>query len=911
MEPAAAKNDPVGWFVRRAGLARFTTFACALGVALPALVGPRLAVALVGLVVALTGAIIGVGLRQRGPSTGHKRVAASDRPTFGLTVGALLLVGLFSGWLIGSLRVAALEAGVLDRAIEQRVEVELVISGPVRANAGWISARAAVRGLRALGESTPLGAAVGEGVGVGETVLLEVAPPETGTDAADASAGAQATSAALRQGMIITARGTIQAPEGPSASGFNQARNLKYQGIEVVLAVDDPGCIVVLGSRGGVSGWFDRLRASALAHLSLGPDARVNEVLQGVVVGDIQGMDEGWLMAFRRSGTAHMLAVSGLHVAALAAIMMGLARFARAPRWVGFLLAATSAVLMVPFVGARPSVIRAAVMIVVVLTGYWVGRSRDQWQVLGLAAVVVLALNPFALFDVGFQLSFAAFVGMLVLLRPLQRVFRRLPGAVGSGLAVSLAAGLGTAPVSLAVFGQTSLVSPLANLLVVPMLPLVTGLGMAAVALGFVWSGLGAALDTLASLPMIWTILVSRFMAMAPVLSAASLGRALFALACGGVALPAALAVMGRRVRAPMDLPLPWFKRSTHWLRRRKPRNRRVAAALGAALVICSLAVGGAAYPVLAGAAETVSTLVHGTGWPGEVEVRVLDVGQGNAVLVRTPGGNSLLFDGGSAGCDLEGQLRSLGVKRLDLVVVSHPHADHFAGLLEALGGGVEVETLIDQVQLVSSADGGQQSLSAGVGGGSAGPAVQGSEEASTYLQLRAKLAEDGCDYLCAHSGDSVTVGEVTVRFYAPAKPLVMVDGDNAWALRGGAPTGDELNAASLVAVVSVGTVDFLLPGDAEAATLEVRRLPPVEVVLVPHHGSRGAVSERLLRELAPKVALISVGKDNSFGHPYPGTMSVLGQNVGTVLCTDEAGWVSCEVTGGTIALTTERNPTP
>ena len=109
---------------------------------------------------------------------------------------------------------------------------------------------------------------------------------------------------------------------------------------------------------------------------------------------------------------------------------------------------------------------------------------------------------------------------------------------------------------------------------------------------------------------------------------------------------------------------------------------------------------------------------------------------------------------------------------------------------------------------------------------------------------------------------------------------------------------------------MSVGSVDFLVPGDAEAEVLETYDLPPVEVIVVPHHGSRGAVSGRLLDELRPKVAFISVGKDNSFGHPYTGTVSVLAQVAGTVLRTDTAGWVSCRVNGDTMAITTERTPT-
>ena len=132
-------------------------------------------------------------------------------------------------------------------------------------------------------------------------------------------------------------------------------------------------------------------------------------------MGDTTGIDKEWLEAFRRSGTAHMLSVSGLHVASLAAIVIGLARVLGAARWVGFLLAAISAVLMIPFVGPSPPIIRAAVMIVIILMGRWVGRGRDQWQVLALAAVVILALNPFAVYDVGFQLSFSAVGGILAL----------------------------------------------------------------------------------------------------------------------------------------------------------------------------------------------------------------------------------------------------------------------------------------------------------------------------------------------------------------------------------------------------------------------------------------------------------------------------------------------------------------
>ncbi len=876
-----------GWVVRRAGLARFTTFACALGLALAAVTGARPAVALAGLTTAQAGALVGVGLnRARSRCPGRPGCAVGAW----LLIGSVLLVGLFGGYLVGNVRVAALVGGVLQSRVGDTVEAELCITGQVRSGGGWQSAPAVVRSLSA--DST--GAA---SQGVGETVLLEVPPAD------EAPAGSPAPRA-LSQGMIVVLRATIEAPEGPSDSGYDQARQLLHQGIEVVFRAKSAGSVRVVGQRGGVSGWFDRLRASAKADLSRGPSPAVNEVLQGVVMGDTVGIEKDWLTAFRRSGTAHMLSVSGLHVASLAAIMIGLARLARAARWVGFVLAGGAALLMIPFVGASPPIIRAAAMICVVLTGRWVGRGRDQWQVLAFAAVVVLGLNPFALFDVGFQLSFAAFLGMLLLLGPVQRALKRLPDGIASNVAVSVAASVGTAPVALVVFDQTSLVSPLANLLVVPALPLVTGLGMASVLLGLVWNGFSSALDTLASLPMMWAVQVSRLMAVAPVLEAGHAGRALLAMTMGAVVLPGALAVTGRVVRTPFDVPLPLFRGSVGWLRAHRPRNRRLAAATGVVIVAVGLVTGALAYTPVAGAWGALQAAAHGRGWPDQVEVRVLDIGQGNAVLVRTPGHHALLFDGGPAGRDLAGQLRGLGVRKLDLVVISHPHADHFAGLLEDIDD-LDVEALVDQVQVISSAE-----WAAASGDTRAGPAAGGSgTEAGEYLRLRHQLAEDGCRYVFAQTGYSLDVGGVSIRLFAPTRPLVMVDGSDPWAARGGEPSGDELNGASVVAVISVGSIDVLIPGDAEAEVLRRYHLPPTEAVVVPHHGSRGAVSEVLLREWGTQAAFISSGEGNSFGHPSADTVSLLEESVATVLRTDTVGWVSCTVNGDQMTITTERTP--
>ncbi len=818
-----AADDPrrgaTAWFVRRAGLARCTTVATVAGLSLAAFLPGRYLAAIAGLTLALAGILAG-------------HVVSCLRPLSktgpAVTLISVVLVGLLAGLLLGTLRVSSLLDGVLSSRIGQTVEAEIVITGPVRSNSGWQSATAVVRAIK--GTASAQGASPG-GPGAGERILLEVAPVREATG----PVAEQGPGPPLSQGALLAVRGTWRAPQGPSASGFDQAKQLLHQGIQVVLRVEGATDVYYRGQRGGVSGWFDHLRSSAKEHLSLGPDARVNEVLQGVVMGDTAGIDQGWMDAFRRSGTAHMLSVSGLHVASLAAIVIALAGCARLSRRAGFVLAAAAALLMVPFVGSSPPIVRSAAMIVVVLAGRLVGRRRDQWQGLAFAALVVLLLNPFAIFDVGFQLSFCAFAGMLALVGPIERLLHSLPDSVRANLAVSLAATLGTAPVSLLVFGRTSLISPLANLLVVPTLASVTGLGMASVLLGFVWSGFSVALDTLASLPMSWTILVSTLCARAPVLGAGDIGRVLFAAAAAALVLPAALALSGRAVTLPLGLRLPFFRRSVSWLRSRRPRDRRRAVALAFASILVALLVGAAGYPAAASGFRSVELFSGARGWPAQVEVRVLDVGQGTAVLVRTPQHHAALFDAGPQGCDLAGQLRALGVRRLDLVVISHPHADHFAGLLEALDS-LEVATFVDRTEVAAPPGGAAGSTRA------AGAGKTGGEEAGQYLQFRKRLAAAGSRLLQASPGSSLALDGVSMAFFGPARSLLLLDDGDPWGGRGGPPSGDELNGGSLVTLLSVREAEVLLPGDAEADVLENYDLPPLDAIVVPHHGSRGAV---------------------------------------------------------------------
>ena len=234
-------RDPARWFVRRAGVARFTAFATAGGLIAPALGGARPVLGVCGLAGSLLLALVAAGRRQ----VARVRARDSPRALSLVLVTAILLVGLSAGYLFGSLRVLSLVASDLEQSVGLPVKAELVVTGAARSYAGWCSAPAVV---------IAMDGAVGGSAAVGERVLLEVPP---------ASGDGRGFATGLAQGVIVAVRGSIETPRGPTATGFDQARQLLHQGIKVVLQADTHESVTVIGHRGGVAGWFDRLRASA------------------------------------------------------------------------------------------------------------------------------------------------------------------------------------------------------------------------------------------------------------------------------------------------------------------------------------------------------------------------------------------------------------------------------------------------------------------------------------------------------------------------------------------------------------------------------------------------------------------------------------------------------------------------
>jgi len=266
------------------------------------------------------------------------------------------------------------------------------------------------------------------------------------------------------QGARVRVLARIAAPRGPS-HGFDERTWLRRQGVHVVLQVDR---IEVIGRRGGLGGVADRLRRWLARASTPGLAGQRRALVVGIVLGDDSGLSDGVKTAFRRSGLYHLLAVSGENVVLLAAGVLGLGVLLGIPRAWSHVAALAAIGAYVLAVGPQPSVIRAAVSGCAVSIAWLLGRERDGWHALLLAAVVLLGWSPYALFDPGFQLSFAAVVAIFVLGRPLTKALEGypLPARLRAPVAIAVACGLVTAPLLWVLFGAVPLLGVLANTLV-------------------------------------------------------------------------------------------------------------------------------------------------------------------------------------------------------------------------------------------------------------------------------------------------------------------------------------------------------------------------------------------------------------------------------------------------------------
>lgn len=626
---------------------------------------------------------------------------------------------------------------------------------------------------------------------------------------------------AVRYGATVRATGRL-APVGPGDAA-------------VALLVADPPAHEA--TPGAVDRAVTRLREALLTVTDgLEPDAR--GLVPGAAVGDTSRVPADLEGAMRSTGLTHVTAVSGGHVAVLAACVVGATALVGGGRRARAVALGLTLVGFVALVRPEPSVVRAAAMGAVQVAALAVGRPVRALPALACGLAVLCLLDPWLARSYGFALSVLATAAIVVGARPVARFLERrgVPGRAALVLAVPVCAQAACAPVLVLLDPSVSLVAVPANVLAAPaVLPATLG-GVLATLVAPVAPGVAQLAVVPAALACRWIAVVARTLAGLP---GATVPWP------GGVPGAVALAVTSAVGVAVVACLLRWTRPG-------------VRAAVG---VLACLAL--AVHVLAPGVAVRVAGLL-----PGDWEVVACDVGQGDALVVRTGPGAAVLVDVGPSAGGVGRCLHDLGVRHLDLLVLTHHHADHVGGLEDALRGRTVARALVSPL----------------------------TPDDVRTAQVLAALRAATPDVQVGVAGMRGRAGHVEWEVLWPDVPA-------ARTVPTGTP-GTTLNDASVVLALATPTTQVVALGDLEppGQSALVRRLRAsgalagVDVVKVAHHGSAHQ-EPALAGWLAPAVALVSAGADNDYGHPAPATVD-LHEGVGAlVLSTHACGPVA--VRGG------------
>ncbi|HEX7981180.1 MAG TPA: DNA internalization-related competence protein ComEC/Rec2 [Gemmatimonadaceae bacterium] len=632
---------------------------------------------------------------------------------------------------------------------------------------------------------------------------------------APAAAGGIARGAISADGC--SRRATVLVAEGEGAPGevllvtgqpsVDERSVLVQNGRLTVLRAD--GVLARMRARTG--GRIDRL---------FGDDA---PMVRALVIADMGAIDAEQRNRYANAGLVHMLSVSGLHVGIIALALQLLGATLRLPIVPTRIATLVLLVAYVVGIGAPPPAVRAAVMLGVLLASRLRQRPTSAWAILALGGVVPL-VDPRTVLDLGWQLSVAGAAALIsggaLAGRIVPEKWAGMRRKLASGAVVSIVATVVTAPLVAWAFGRISLVGPATNLLADPVMGLLQPVLFLALCIPI---GPVERLCADASHALIYAFdAVARAGAAVPHGAPAVTPTATSALLAGAAAIAALVACTSRSARPAV-----------------------VGASAMALLVVAPILRPRGAF----------------------TEVHMIDVGQGDALAIRTRTGRWILIDagrswlGGDAGKATVVPYLAHRGGEMSLFVLSHPHADH-------VGGAASVFAALHPARFVD-------------------PGYVGTSP--PYRAALGEAARDRIPWQRVHPGDSLAVDEVVLTMLAP---------DSVWATN-----LTDANLASTVLVARVGGVRFLFTGDAEAGEEDwlLAREPAAlaaDVLKVGHHGSSTSTTAPFLAAVHPRLALVSVGAHNAYGHPDAAVMQALHASGAQVLRTDRAGTIVVRTDG-------------
>lgn len=556
--------------------------------------------------------------------------------------------------------------------------------------------------------------------------------------------------------------------------------------------------------------------------------------LKGIIFGYRADIPPDVKQSFFETGTIHILAVSGSNVVFVALVFYTLFGFFRIPRRAIAGAAILGLVIYMLITGSSPSVVRATIMAVVVLCGTLFERKIDIYNSIGVAALILLLWNTNTLFDIGFQLSFSAVISIVYFYPRLTKLINFVPErlkrikAVDAGLklfAVSLAAQLGTIPFTVYYFNRTSIISFIANIPVVPISGINTFIGAAEI-MTYPISSFVAGLYAAANDSLVWFLLgFVKHAANAPFASIEMWHfPAVFAIGYYIVIL------------GIFNLNFPRFRA---WM-------------LIYILIICNCFL-----------FERVWINFH-TG----LTVTVIDVGQGDAILLEFPNGKKMLVDTGPLSQLFDAGERTIvpflkrkGIRNLDYLLITHPHSDHIGG-----AGSILKSFKVDTLAMAALYS--ENRLARGI--------LQIAEERNIGIKT-------------ALAGSQIQI-DTNARVYILYPRQDQCECKNA-------------NNSSIVLKIQYGGTSLLLTGDTEKDDEQkmIHRYDAFlsnDVLKVGHHGSITSTSEEFLNIVRPEKAIISVGIHNQFNSPSPFVIGRLMSHEVKIERTDKSGAIIIESDG-------------
>ena len=678
----------------------------------------------------------------------------------------------------------------------------------------------------------------------------------------------------VRYGDTLRLSGALEIPE--PIGDFDYAAWLEAQGIAGVLWARETETVSTGDGHRAISA-LHRLRASLASALQRAMPAPESGLAQALLLGIRTELLAEVKDSFRTAGMSHLLAISGLHVGIVLALALGIgsATLGNGNPLVIFGAMATVWVYAVVS-GLDPPVVRAAIMGSLALAQGLTGRGMRGLTALALAAGVMVCVDPTLLTSLSFQLSFTAMAGVIVGL-PLITL---LSGAVATfaggsnvwasrwlqygltlliaSVVISTTTTLATVPLTAMHFGEIPVMSVPATILAMPAMPMALVAAAATAATGVAAPWLAQELGVLAWAPVAWIIQVAE--AMPPVMAPAGWVTPVAALAWYAGLTALALLMASRRAR----------RFAAGW--RRGPRWRP-SGVVGSVVGVAPVAVLGGILLLGQLSATRADGMLH---------VHVLDVGQGDAILVVTPQGRQALIDGGPdprVTLVTLGQHLPPGDRSLDVVVATHLDSDHAGGLI-----GVLDRYDADMVM--------QGPISA---------------ESALFHQWQSALDQHEHPAVRVRAGHRVQLdsGIVMEVLHPPAGKIPSRVDPNT-------------NNLSVVIRLTYGEVSFLLTGDVEQ---DVERYLVdtrgeglrSDVLKVAHHGSHSSTSPSFLRVVSPESAVISAGIENRYGHPHEEVVDRLGTMIGdeSVFITARDGAVEYITDGAALWVRTHSTSLP